>query len=101
LTDNAGPERSTVLYKNIGFKASLTPQGGGDFRQSAAKGELVLESEEDGEADRFKATLPFDLKIDWRDPSRLSVSGSIGPGPIETRNISIGAFAINGEINSN
>jgi hypothetical protein len=101
LTDNAGSERSTVLYKNIGLNASLTPQVGGDSRHSAAKGELVLESEEDGEADRFKATLPFDLKIDGRDPSVLSVSGSIGPGPIETRNIGIGAFAINGEINSN
>ena len=29
------------------------------------------------------------------------MSGSIGPGPIETRNIGIGAFAINGEIDSN
>src|SRR6266404_9927128 len=101
LTDYAGSERSSVLYKNIGLNASLTPPAGGDSRHSAAKGELVLESEEDGEADRFKATLPFDLKIDGRDPSRLSVSGSIGPGPIETRNIGIGAFAINGEINSN
>ena len=101
LTDYAGSERSSVLYRNIGLNASLTPQVGGDSPRSAAKGELVLESEEDGEADRFKATLPFDLKIDGRDPSRLSVSGSIGPGPIETRNIGIGAFAINGEINSN
>ena len=101
LTDYAGSERSSVLYKNIGLNASLTPQAGGDSRHSAAKGELVLESEEDGEADRCKATLPFDLKIDGRDPSRLSVSGSIGPGPIETRNIGIGSFKINGEINSN
>jgi len=101
LTDYAGSEPSSVLYKNIRLSASLTPQVGGDSRHSAAKGELVLESEEDGEADRFKATLPFDLKIDGREPSRLSVSGSIGPGPIETRNIGIGAFAINGEINSN
>ena len=101
LTDYAGSERSSVLYKNIGLNASLTPQAAGDSRHSAVKGELVLESEDDGEADRFKATLPFDLKIDGRDPSKLSVSGSIGPGPIETRNIGIGAFAINGEINSN
>jgi hypothetical protein len=45
--------------------------------------------------------LPFDIKIDSRGASLLSMTGSIGPGPIETKNISIGAFAINGEINSN
>jgi hypothetical protein len=68
---------------------------------SQAKGALVIQSEEDGEADRFGATLPFDIKIDGSGASVLSVSGSIGPGPIETKNISIGALSLSGEINSN
>ena len=102
LRDFAGSEPSEVLYNNIVLDASLTPQTGGDSRYaSQAKGNLVLQSEEDGKADRCKATLPFDLKIDRRDASTLAVSGSIGPGPIETKNISIGEFAINGEITSN
>ena len=102
LRDYGGSEPSEVYYKNLVLNASLTPQAGGDSGHSSqARGSLVLRSEEDGEADRFEATLPFDIRIDGRDPSLLSVSGSIGPGPIETKNISIGAFAINGEINSN
>jgi hypothetical protein len=93
LRDYVGPEPSEVYYKNLVLNASLTPQAGGDSGPSSqARGSLVLQSEKDGEADRFKATLPFDLKIDHRGPSMLSVSGSIGPGPIETDNISIGEF---------
>jgi hypothetical protein len=49
----------------------------------------------------LKATLPFDLRIDGYDSPRLSVTGSIGPGPIETENIVIGSLAIRGEINAN
>lgn len=102
LRDYTGPQPLEVLYKNIGLNASLTPYAGDDSGGgSQAKGEVVVQSEEDGEADRFKATLPFDLKIDGRGAPVLSVSGSIGPGPIETKNLSIGALAINGEINSN
>ena len=79
----------------------MTPNAGEDSGASRqAKGELVLQSVEDGEADTFKATLPFDLKIDGRGTAALSVTGSIGPGPLETNNIKVGAFAINGEIAS-
>ena len=101
LKDYSGGEPTEVFYKNLVLNAALTPQGGGDTgRSSQARGSLEMRSEEEGEADRFIATLPFDIKIDDHDPSMISVSGSIGPGPIETKNISIAAFAINGEINS-
>ena len=103
LKDYGGSEKSEVVYKNIALNASLTPQAGDDsgYICTQAKGDLVLQSEEDGEADLFKATLPFDLKIEGRGAPALSVRGSIGPGPIETKNINIGELAINGEINSN
>src|SRR5688572_24598208 len=99
LRDYTGTKPLEVLYKNISLNASVTPNAGEDSRQ--AKGEIVLQSLEDGEADTFKAVLPFDLKIDGRGPSALSVSGSIGPGPLETNNVKVGAIAINGEIASN
>lgn len=46
----------------------------------------------------LQATLPFDLTIDGRNASELGVSGSIGPGPIETKNLRMSEFAINGKI---
>lgn len=102
LRDLAGSEPSEVRYGNIVLNASLTPQtGDGSRRGAEAKGTLVMQSEEDGETDLLKGTLPFDLKIQSSDAAMPSVSGSIGPGSIETRNISIGEFAMNGEIISN
>jgi hypothetical protein len=102
LRDNSGSQPSELFYRNLVLNASLTPQGGSDSGHSTqARGSLVMRSEEDGEADRFKGTLPFDIKIDNRGPSMLSVSGSIGPGPIETGALTVGEFAINGELNSN
>jgi hypothetical protein len=102
LRDHSGAKPLEVLYKNISLNASLTQNADEvSGASSQARGELVLQSEEDGEADTFKATLPFDLKIYGRGASALSVSGSIGPGPIETKNVRIGAIAVNGEISSN
>ena len=101
LRDYSGAEPSEVLFKNIVLNASLTPETGVESERSTrASGTLVLQSEEDGGAALFKATLPFDLRIEGRDQSTLVVSGSIGPGPIETRNIGIRALTINGEMNS-
>lgn len=102
LRDFTGPAVQEALYKNIGLNASLTRQPGGDSGSAnQATGELVVQSEEDGEADRLIATLPFDLKIGSAGITRLSVSGSIGPGPVETKNLRVGTFALNGEIDSN
>lgn len=103
LTDHTDRDHHLeVLYKNIRLNASMTSiSGEGSQRISQARGEMVAQSEEDGEAERFTGTLPFDLKIDGSGDSHLSVSGSVGPGPIETRNISIGAITLNGEIDSN
>jgi hypothetical protein len=78
----------------------LAPHAAGDSGSgSQAKGELTVQSEEDGEAALFKTTLPFDLQID-RGASALSIGGSVGPGPIETKNLDVGAFNITGNIHS-
>lgn len=101
LKDFSEGQHSEVLYKDLVLNASITPQAGSDSnRTSLARGSLEMRSEEDGEADRFKGSLPFDIQIVDRGPSMISVSGSIGPGPIETKNIRIAALAINGEIQS-
>jgi hypothetical protein len=100
LIDRTGSEPSEVLYKNISLSASLAPHAAGDSGSgSQAKGELTVQSEEDGEAALFKTTLPFDLQID-RGASALSIGGSVGPGPIETKNLDVGAFNITGNIHS-
>jgi hypothetical protein len=102
LRDNGGSAPSELLYKNLALNASLTPQAAGDSgHNSQARGTLLARSDEDGEADRFEATLPFDIKIDDRGSPVLSISGSIGPGSVKTKNITIGALAINGEVSTN
>ena len=100
LIDRTGSEPPEVLYKNISLSASLAPHTTGDSGSGTqAKGDLTAQSEEDGEAALFKTTLPFDLQIE-RGPSALSIGGSIGPGPIETRNLDVGEFNITGKIHS-
>jgi len=44
--------------------------------------------------------LPFDLKIVGGNASTLSISGSLGPGSIETKNLSIGSLDVTGQVNS-
>ena len=99
LKDFSGSNLREALYTNIGLNASVTPNAGEPSSQ--AKGELVLQSVKDGAAETFKAVLPFDLKIVDSGASVLSVSGSIGPGPIETDNVRVGTIGITGEITSN
>lgn len=97
LIDRTGSQPAEALYKNIFLTASVAPQGGGNASQ--ATGNLNVQSEDDGEADLFKATLPFDLQI-ARGASVLSVDGSIGPGRIESKNLDIGSFTIGGNVRS-
>jgi uncharacterized protein involved in outer membrane biogenesis len=99
VVDESPQAPSEILYKNIYLSASLTPYPAGDPRGSSqAKGEVNAKSNEAEDADLLQATLPFDLTIDGRNASELGVSGSIGPGPIETKNLRMSEFAINGKI---
>src|SRR5262249_31577017 len=99
LRDQSGATPEKTLYKNISLNATLTPQTGNGQRGTEAKGNLVVESIADGEANPLKTTLPFEISYQT-DNQSLTINGSIGPGPFETQSISIGEFAINGEIDS-
>lgn len=99
LIDRTGSGPPEVRYKNIALTASLTPCADGAGTCSQAKGEVIAQSDDDGETDLFKTALPFDLKIERESPS-LSISGSIGPGRIETGNLDVGALTITGNIHS-
>jgi uncharacterized protein involved in outer membrane biogenesis len=101
LIDHTAAAQSETLYRNIVLNASLAPNSTGDSAGSThAIGRLVVQSEEDGQADLLKTTLPIDLQIDGGAGAALSAGGSIGPGPIETKNLTIGAVEVKGEIRS-
>jgi len=88
-----------AIYKNVALEAWLTPQSTGESGvNTKATGTITFNSEGSDQSDRLVATLPFDLQIDAGASASLSVSGSVGPGPIETKNITIRALAIDGEI---
>jgi len=100
LRYQSGTTPEKTLYKNISLNATLTPQNGSNGQHGTqAKGNLVVESVSDGEADPLKASLPFEIRYQT-DNQSLVVSGSVGPGPFETQSISIGEFAVDGEITS-
>ena len=101
LIDVNGTATQEALYKNITLNALLAPSSaqaaGGSYD---IKGEFTARSEEDGEAEMFKATLPFDIRIERQGAAAFTVSGSVGAGPLETRNLSVESFAIDGRIAS-
>lgn len=99
VVDESRPAHSEILYRNINLSASLLPLAAGDQSgTSQARGEVIAESEESEDTDLLQTTLPFDLNIDARNASELLVNGSVGPGPIKTKNLSMSEFAMNGRI---
>jgi hypothetical protein len=95
-TEEGSPE---AVYKNVALEAWLTPQSTAESGiNTKAKGTITFNSEEGGQGDRLVGRLPFDLQINAGGSLPLAISGSVGPGPIETKNITIGALAIEGEI---
>ncbi|HJZ67284.1 MAG TPA: hypothetical protein VKF81_03985 [Blastocatellia bacterium] len=91
LIDRTGAGPAEVLYKHIELNALMAPPG-------QIKGELAAQSNEDGEADVLKAALPFDLRIEGNSP--FTISGTVGPGPVQTRNLSVGDLSINGQLHT-
>jgi hypothetical protein len=98
LIDHTGSGPPETTYTNIVLNASISPNADGS--NSQATGDLDVRSDEDGQAELFKASLPFNLQIEGRSRSALSISGTIGPGPIESENLSVGQFSINGKFNA-
>ena len=99
LIDHSAAAQQETLYRNIMFHASIGPNSGGDSgRGTHVNGKLSVQSNEDGQAELLKAELPVDLQISTG--GALSVSGLIGPGPVETKNLNIGSVEVKGEIRS-
>lgn len=99
LTYSSAPAVSETIWKNVKLDASLAPATEGE-RGTRAIGRLSAQSEEDGEAELFRAALPFDLKIGRSKDVTLLAAGSIGPGPLETKNLSVGSFSMNGQFSA-
>ncbi|HEU4389035.1 MAG TPA: hypothetical protein VFV34_14640 [Blastocatellia bacterium] len=98
LIDRSKPGPAVVLYKNITLNASLERRPSGDTAASTlARGDLVIQSGgDDPGADALNVALPFELLISESSP--LSVSGSVGPGPLETSSVKIGGFTLTGDL---
>jgi hypothetical protein len=86
------------------MNAELAPQSDGDAAGTQAKGEISMQSGEDNHEGALTTALttrlPFDLVIRGARSSSLSMRGSIGPGEIQTNNLRIRSFEVNGEIHS-
>jgi len=94
LTDRTAAEQQDSRYNKIELSAQMRQNGSNRH----ATGELSVRSDETDGAELLKASLPFDLEIGADLP--LNVSGSLGPGPIETKNLSIADFVITGEVSA-
>lgn len=94
LTDRTAAQQQDSRYNKIELNARMRQSGSNRH----ATGELIVRSDETDGADVLKTSLPFDLEIGAELP--LNVSGSLGPGPLETKNLSIADFVISGEVSA-
>jgi uncharacterized protein involved in outer membrane biogenesis len=94
LTDRTAAQQQDSRYNKIELNAQMRQSGSNRH----ATGEMIVRSDETDGTELLKASLPFDLEIAAELP--LNVSGSLGPGPIETRNLSIADFVISGEVSA-
>jgi AsmA-like protein len=100
VIDRASSQQETS-YRNIGVSASISPRYvDGVVRGRSVTGEFDAQSEGDGGVEILKAHLPFDLAIESGKGADLSVDGSIGPGPLETKNLSARSFSLTGQLRS-
>ncbi|HET9532592.1 MAG TPA: AsmA-like C-terminal region-containing protein [Blastocatellia bacterium] len=88
LIDRSGTEPPETLYRNVALRADLMPQG----QSRQVRGELRAQSEETDGAEILKTDMPFDLVVTRAAPQKLTVQGSIGPGPLETKNLIASSF---------
>ncbi|HET8674657.1 MAG TPA: AsmA family protein [Blastocatellia bacterium] len=99
LIDKSGSQPET-LYKNIALRASVAPAPDAPATTSHVTGEVDAKSEAEDGAEFLKALMPFDLKIDRSAAAVLTVKGTVGPGPLETKSFTAGRFELAGQINS-
>lgn len=98
VTDKTGKQPES-LYKNIALKLAVD-----DAKDAAnashATGEVRAESDEAGGAEKLKAVMPFDLIIDRGNSPGYSTKGTIGPGPLETKNLIAQSFKLDGQFDT-
>jgi uncharacterized protein involved in outer membrane biogenesis len=97
MIDKTGAEPPESFYKNISLVATMTAAEGQARR---ATGEVNADSVKDQEAEAFKARLPFDFTYDTSKPEGMVIDGTLGPGPLQTENISMQQFQLTGKIHS-
>jgi hypothetical protein len=100
LIDKTGEQPPESFYKNISLDASITRPADTAGSASRATGEIRAESDEGDASEILKTSLPFDLSIDRGSAPGLSVSGTLGPGPLQTKNFSAQTFKLDGKINA-
>lgn len=101
LIDLSKEQPTETVYKNIFLHASVTTTYNGKVVAGRhAVGELKSDSSESEGVEILKASLPFDLNISRDQGSGLTVAGSVGPGPFQTRNFSANSFKIDLQVNS-
>src|SRR5262249_35837747 len=89
----------TAVYKNITLSASVTPPSHtAPEAATHAAGEFISDSTSDSGGELLKADLPFDLMFGRRNGASLFAKGSVGPGRVETSNVRIGEFSLNGDL---
>jgi hypothetical protein len=98
LIDKSGGQPES-LYKNIALHASVAPASDTPATTSHVTGEVDAKSEAEDGTELLKALMPFDLKID-RSAAGLTVKGTVGPGPLETKSFTARRFELAGQINS-
>jgi hypothetical protein len=99
LIDKTGEQPPESLYKKINLDAALTrPTPATANALTHATGELRAESDEGDDAETLKTHLAFDLDIDRGGGPGLSVKGTLGPGPLQTKNFTAQTFKLDGQI---
>jgi hypothetical protein len=89
LIDQAKATPREAFYRNVGLEVFLSQSAG---NRSRTAGRLRAQSDEGENAQLLKADMPFDLTIDRGDKLVTRVEGSLGPGAIESKNLTAENF---------
>ena len=99
LIDKSGGQPES-LYNNIDLRASVVPATDAPQTTSHVTGNVKTASDASDGSEIMKTEMPFDLKIDRGATSGLSVQGSVGPGPLETKSFTARSFKLDGQIHA-
>ena len=99
LLDKTGADPPESLYKNVALTVDVTAESGKPGERRAT-GRLRVDSSEGGGVEAMKTEMPFNLLFAAAESRGTTMSGSIGPGRLETRNFSADPFKVDGEFSS-